>query len=192
MAKLILITGAQAVGKMTVGEALKDKIGCAMTINHDSLDLAAKVYGWGTPAHKQLSESIRRATFEASINNDVDLIFTYVWAFSEQADWAYVEMLNQLYSGQLYIVELVTDLDTRLQRNNTEHRKSMKPTKRDVEKSNQDLLSSNQKYRLVSNEGEVTYPNYVKIDNTNLTPNEAANVIINAFGLNLKEDIKHK
>ena len=192
MAKLILITGAQAVGKMTVGEALKEKIGCSMTINHDSLDLAAKIYGWGTPAHKQLSESIRRATFESSIDNDVDLIFTYVWAFSEKADWDYVEGLNQLYSGELYIVELVTDLNTRLERNNTEHRKEVKPTKRDVEKSNHDLISSNEKYRLISNEGEVNYPHYVKIDNTNLIPEEVADRIIEAFDFSLKNSPKQK
>lgn len=192
MAKLILIVGGQAVGKMTVGEAVKAKTGIAMTINHDSLDLAAKIYGWGTPAHKQLSESIRRATFEASIENDTDLIFTYVWAFSEQADWNYVEGLNQLYNGELYIVELVTDLQTRMERNDTEHRKEVKPTKRDVEKSNYDLLSSNEKYRLVSYDGEVKYPHYIKIDNTSLEPEEVADMIIKEFNLSQLEEVKHK
>ena len=36
MSKLILITGGQAVGKMTVGESLKAKTGIPMTMNHDS------------------------------------------------------------------------------------------------------------------------------------------------------------
>lgn len=56
MSKLILITGGQAVGKMTVGEKLKEKTGFAMTINHDSLDLAGKIFGWRTPAQKELSK----------------------------------------------------------------------------------------------------------------------------------------
>ena len=184
MSKLILITGAQAVGKMTVGEALKNKTGFAMTTNHDSLELAAKIYGWGTPSHKELSENIRKSTFNVAINNNVDLIFTYVWAFNQKEDWEYVENINQIFNGELYVVELVTDLQTRIERNKTEYRLSMKPSKRDIEHSQQELLSSLDKYRLVSNEGEVTYPNYIKIDNTNLSPKEVADTIINKFSFN--------
>ena len=190
MSKLILITGAQAVGKMTVGESLKNKTGFSMTTNHDSLELAAKIYGWSTSAHKELSENIRKATFNAAINNDVDLIFTYVWAFNQQEDWEYVENINKMFNGELYIVELVTDLQTRMERNKTEYRLSMKPSKRKIEHSEQELISSLDKYRLISNEGEVKYPNYIKIDNTNLSPEEVADIIINKFSFNKESEIK--
>ena len=180
MSKLILITGGQAVGKMTVGESLKAKTGIPMTMNHDSLDLAAKIYGWGHPAHKLLSESIRKSTFESAIMTNTDLIFTYVWAFNEQEDWEYVENINKLFNGELYIVELVTDLQTRLKRNKTEYRLSVKPSKRNIEASDQELINSLDKYRLISNEKEVeqVYKNYINIDNTNLTPEEVADIII--------------
>ena len=185
MSKLILITGGQAVGKMTVGESLKVKTGIPMTMNHDSLDLAAKIYGWGHPAHKLLSESIRKSTFESAIMTNTDLIFTYVWAFNEQEDWEYVENINKLFNGELYIVELVTDLQTRLKRNKTEYRLSVKPSKRNTEASDQELINSQDKYRLISSEGEVeqVYKNYIKIDNTNLTPEEVADIIIERFNL---------
>lgn len=185
MSKLILIVGAQAVGKMTVAESIKEKTGIPMTMNHDSLDLAAKIYGWGHPAHKPLSEAIRKATFESTINTNSDLIFTYVWAFSEQEDWDYVENINKIFDEELYIVELVTDLQTRLDRNKTEHRLSMKPSKRNIESSNQELINSVDKYRLVSNDGEIEqkYKNYIKIDNTNLTPEEVADIVIDKFNL---------
>lgn len=188
MSKLILITGGQAVGKMTVGEALKQKTGIPMTMNHDSLDLAAKIYGWGHPAHKLLSESIRKSTFESAIMTNTDLIFTYVWAFNEQEDWEYVENINKLFNGELYIVELVTDLQTRLKRNKTEYRLSVKPSKRNTEASDQELINSQDKYRLISNEEEVeqVYKDYIKIDNTNLTPEEVADIIIERFNLNLQ------
>lgn len=195
MSKLILITGGQAVGKMTVGESLKAKTGIPMTMNHDSLDLAAKIYGWEHPAHKLLSESIRKSTFESAIMTNTDLIFTYVWAFNEQEDWEYVENINKLFNGELYIVELVTDLQTRLKRNKTEYRLSVKPSKRNTEASDQELINSLDKYRLVSNEKEVEqkYPNYIKIDNTNLTPEEVADMIINRFNLsNQLDSIKKK
>lgn len=186
MSKLILITGGQAVGKMTVGESLKAKTGIPMTMNHDSLDLAAKIYGWGHPAHKLLSESIRKSTFESAIMTNTDLIFTYVWAFNEQEDWEYVENINKLFNGELYIVELVTDLQTRLKRNKTEYRLLVKPSKRNTESSDQELINSQDKYRLISNEKEVeqVYKNYIKIDNTNLTPEEVADIIIERFNLN--------
>lgn len=192
MSKLILITGGQAVGKMTVGESLKAKTGIPMTMNHDSLDLAAKIYGWGHPAHKLLSESIRKSTFESAIMTNTDLIFTYVWAFNEQEDWEYVENINKLFNGELYIVELVTDLQTRLKRNKTEYRLSVKPSKRNTEASDQELINSQDKYRLISNEKEVEqkYPNYIKIDNTNLTPEEVADIIIERFNLNLQINIQ--
>lgn len=183
MAKLVLITGGQAVGKMTVGEKLKEITGFALTINHDSLDLADKIFGWGTPAHRELSKKIREDTFKASINNNVNLIFTFVWAFDLQSDWDYVESLNKMYNGELYIVELVTDLQTRLARNDTEHRKEVKPSKRNIEKSNKNLINDSEKYRLISNDGEVFYQNYIKIDNTNLSPEDVAKMIKEKFKL---------
>ena len=190
MSKLILITGGQAVGKMTVGEALKQKTGIPMTMNHDSLDLEAKIYWWGHPAHKILSESIRKSTFESAIMTNTDLIFTYVWAFNEQEDWEYVENINKLFNGELYIVELVTDLQTRLKRNKTEYRLSVKTSKRNTEASDQELINSQNKYRLISNEDEVeqVYKDYIKIDNTNLTPEEVADMIINRFNLSNQLD----
>ena len=36
MANLIVVCGPQAVGKMTVAESLRDKIGYSLMVNHDS------------------------------------------------------------------------------------------------------------------------------------------------------------
>ena len=158
-----------------------------MTMNHDSLDLAAKIFGWGHPAHKMLSEDIRNAIFNSAIKTKSDLIFTYVWAFNEQEDWDYIENINKIFNGELYIVELITDLQTRLDRNKTEYRLSIKPSKRDIESSNKELLESADKYRLISIDGEVErkYKNYIKIDNTNLEPSQVANIIIKEFNINI-------
>ena len=43
------------------------------------------------------------------------------------------------------------------------------------------LLSHDKKYRLVSNDGEVPYENYIKIDNTHLSPEETAKIIKEKF-----------
>ena len=39
MANIIIISGPQAVGKMTVAEKLKEKIGYSLMINHESIEV---------------------------------------------------------------------------------------------------------------------------------------------------------
>ena len=74
-------------------------------------------------------------------------------------------------------------METRLHRNSSENRLEKKWTKRDVDWSNQELVKSLDKHRLVSREGEIPYRNYLRIENTNITANEAANIIVNCFDL---------
>lgn len=194
MSKLILVVGGQAVGKMTVAESISKKSGIPMTMNHDSHDLAAKIFGWGHPAQKELSRKIRFDTFNTAINNNIDLIFTYVWAFDQKDDWDFVKTISDLFSGEIYIVELVADMKVRLHRNQTEYRLAMKPSKRNVEDSEKHLIGDMKKYRLISNEGEVesVFPNYIRINNTNLYPDEVANIVIDRFGLYNKGEIKQR
>ena len=50
MADLIVVCGPQAVGKMTVAESLRDKLKYNMMMNHDSIELSDRIFGFGTPA----------------------------------------------------------------------------------------------------------------------------------------------
>ena len=74
MANLMIICGPQAVGKMTVAKAIKEKINWAVSTNHDSLEIPSRIFGWGTPSFKELRNVIRKEVFDLSIKNDVDLI----------------------------------------------------------------------------------------------------------------------
>jgi hypothetical protein len=49
--------------------------------------------------------------------------------------------------------------------------------------SRQNLLHTDEKYRLVSFEGEITYKNYIKVDNSDLEPEEVAKMIQEKFSL---------
>ncbi len=71
----------------------------------------------------------------------------------------------------------------RLHRNETLHRMERKPSKRDVEWSKADLLREAENHRLNSEAGEVWFKNHIKIDNSDLSPDEAADIVINKFGL---------
>ena len=189
MANLIIISGPQAVGKMTVAEALRDKIDYRLMTNHDSIELSDVVFERKSDAQKEFNLLIRNAAFETAVKYDVDLIFTFVMAYSEKEDWDYVMNLKNLFEesgGNFYFVELIADLDTRLKRNITPHRLERKPSKRDVEWSERDILKTYEKYRLNSYDDEFVCENHLKINNNNLLPDEVADIIIERYDLKKK------
>ncbi len=69
-----------------------------------------------------------------------------------------------------------------------------KASKRDVAWSKANLLKDVSKHRLNSEDGEVWFDNHVKIDNTNLLPDEVADIVIEQFKLvaNEKEEKKYR
>lgn len=187
MANLIIVSGPQAVGKMTVAESLKDKIKYSLMINHDSIEVSNKIFGRGTNSQRELSKLIRKNVFEIAIKNNVDMIFTFVTAYDLKSDIDYLNDLREMFEqtgGSFYYVELEATLETRLERNVTPHRLEAKYSKNDIEKSTKDLLEDMDKYRLNSNEGEKICDNHLKINNTNLSPDEVSNIIIEKFNLN--------
>ena len=68
-------------------------------------------------------------------------------------------------------------------RNKTENRLQNKPTKRNIEWSEQELLNSVDEYRLNSEDGEIKHKNYMRIDNTNLSAKIVAKMIKDKFKL---------
>ncbi|MBQ6288094.1 MAG: AAA family ATPase [Clostridia bacterium] len=197
MANLIIVCGPQAVGKMTVAESLRDKLKYNMMMNHDSIELSDRIFGFATPAQKELNEDIREKVFELAVKHNVDLIFTYVCAFNEPEEREYITSLQRQFEqsgGRFIFVELSADLDTRLARNETSHRMERKASKRDVAWSRADILRSDQQYKLNSDEGETWFENHLKIDNTNLEPDEVADRVISTFDLkaNDKEEKEYR
>lgn len=86
--RLVVIIGAPAVGKATVGKALAERYGFRLFHNHVSLDAVASVFDWGTPSFQRLVGELRQRVIEEAAASGVDLVFTYVWAFSEPDDGA--------------------------------------------------------------------------------------------------------
>ena len=86
MANLIVVCGPQAVGKMTVAESIRDKLKYNLMMNHDSIEVSYKVFGFATPAQKEFNRIFREKAFETAVKYGVDLIFTYVCAFKMQAE----------------------------------------------------------------------------------------------------------
>ncbi len=186
MANLIVICGPQAVGKMTVAERLRDRLRYNMMMNHDSIEVSDRIFGFGTPAQREFNEAFREKAFELAVKHGVDMIFTYVCAFDVPEERAYLTKLSEQFTGSgggFYLVELRASLEKRLERNETPHRMERKASKRDVEWSRRNLLEDAGRYRLNSAKGESWFPNHLKIDNTELEPEEVAERIAASFGL---------
>jgi len=185
--KLVIIFGAQAVGKMTVGQELERITDLKLFHNHMTIELVSPYFSLGSPAGKRLVNLFRQEIFEEVSKSDLPgLIFTYVWAFDLQGDWEYIQRICHLFEsrgGTVYFVELVAELEERLKRNTSSNRLTHKPTKRNMEWSEQDLLKTSEKYRLQSNPGEITKNEYIRIDNTNLSAEDTAKLIQQRFQL---------
>ncbi len=197
MANLIVVCGPQAVGKMTVAESLRDKLKYNFMMNHDSIEMSDKIFGFATPAQKEFSTAFREKVFELAVKHNVDMVFTYVCAFEMPEEREYLTGLADLFQsngGKFYFVELSADLETRLKRNETPHRMERKVSKRDVEWSRSNLLKDAEKHRLNSEKDEVWFENHIKIDNTHLEPDEVADMVISEFRLiaNEKEEKEYR
>ena len=197
MANLIVVCGPQAVGKMTVAEALRDKLKYNLMMNHDSIEVSDRIFGFATPAQKEFNAIFRKTAFDLAVKHNVDLLFTYVCAFEMQEEREYLESLKNLFEengGNFYFVELSADLEKRLERNETPHRMERKASKRDVQWSRANLLKDAERHRLNSEPEEIWFEHHLKIDNTNLAPDEVADLVIQHFGLvaNEKEDKEYR
>ncbi|MGL4372761.1 MAG: hypothetical protein ACRCS6_03195, partial [Turicibacter sp.] len=123
---------------------------------------------------------------EYAASDNYGLIFTYMWAFDQQSDWNYVKHVSHIFKknkADVYYVELVSPQEIRLQRNVTDNRLNNKTSKRKIKDSNERLINDDLNYRCVSYDGEVPFKNYIKIDNSNLSPETVAQMIKEQFGL---------
>ena len=159
--KFLMIFGPPAVGKMAVGLELCQITGFKLLHNHMTIDLVLKFMTWeeGIDLIVLIREEI---TKRVARGNSKGMIITFIWGFNHQSDWDYVDNILKIFEEHsTYIVELNTDAKTRLKRNISENRLEKKWTKRDVEWSNNELLSSMSKHRMISHENEITYDNVV-------------------------------
>ena len=186
--KLVIILGPHAVGKMTVGQELAAITGLKLFHNHMTIELVRNFFSvHGSAEGRRLNALFRQEIFEAVANSDLPgLIFTYMFGFDDPSEYEYINSIISLFeahNAEACVVELYADFDIRIERNKTENRLLNKPSKRDVQKSEELFRTLEANHRLNSNDTEVPFPNYMKIDNTNLLPKEVAMKIKDRFGL---------
>jgi hypothetical protein len=189
--KLLLLIGNGAVGKMTVGQELAKITDLRLFHNHMTIEPVLEVFGY---LNFDIVRNLRKVFFEEFVKSDnCGMIHTLIWAFADvdgrESDWEWVRYIFSVFKdAQVYIAELVAPQSIRLQRNKTENRLKHKASKRDLERSEYRLLAMDVE-RLESHDGEIVTglgippEHYIKIDNSDLPPEEAARIIKEKFML---------
>ena len=181
--KLVFIFGDAAVGKMTVGQELIKITDLRLFHNHMTIEPVLEIFG---ERNDPAIDRMRWVVLEEFAKTDLEgLIFTMMWDLDDPADWAYAAKAAKIFEdrgAEVYYVELVADQKVRLERNGSENRLKHKASKRNVKESNEWLVEVDTRRRFVSREEEIPFPHYIKIDNTDLPPEEVARQIKEYFG----------
>lgn len=178
--KLLIIFGAPAVGKTTVGKILESKSDFKLFHNHMALDSVMHLFGVGTPSEDKLSRIIRESVIREAAETGLDLIFTYVWNFGKEKGKTNIDFYKNIYEaagGQVFFVELTAPIDVRALRASDPNRnvdKKYAPNKDRV-------LMLEQQLKFTSPD-PFFYPEfYLKIDTRDASPEEIASTIQKHF-----------
>lgn len=175
--RLLILFGAPAVGKATVGRLIEAQTDFKLFHNHMIMDGIIHIFGMATPSEDKLSKIIRTQVIEEAAEAGIDLIFTYVWNFGKEKGKNNIDAYKKIYEdrgGEVVFVELIAPVDMRIERASHPERKRLKAHAPDAERvahleSVLDLNSPVPFY----------YPDqYYKIDTTDKTPQQVASEII--------------
>lgn len=182
--KLVFLIGDTAVGKMTVGQELMKITDLRLFHNHMTIEPVIEIFG--RYDGKTIAE-IRDVIFRNfAMSENYGMIFTLMMDFDLPEEWEYLEHIKAIfepYGTEFYYAELIAPQKIRLQRNVSENRLANKPSKRDIETSSRRLIHDDENHRCVSYEGEITFDNYLRIDNSHMDPKDAAKRIKDTFAL---------
>jgi conserved hypothetical protein len=188
MPDLIMITGPQAVGKMTVGQELAKLTNFKLFHNHMSIDLVNNFFSYSTKEGQDMVKMLRINMFKYfSESSILGIIFTCVVNYDKLSDIENISLFKSIFEsngGKFYYVELNAPLDIRLNRNITENRLFYKPEKQNIEFSEKQIFHAEKNHRNYSLENELNCQNYIKIDNSELSAIDTAKIIKEKFNLN--------
>lgn len=152
---------------MTVGQELVEITNLKLLHNHMTIEVLTKIFDYNKEIFRKLNEEFRIRIFEEFSKSDEEgIIFTTTWDFDDEEEWNRSYKYIQIFkdnNAKIHIVELEADLKERLKRNKMGNRLLNKPSKRNLEWSEKDLLKSVKKYRFNSKENEIKEKNYLRL-----------------------------
>jgi chloramphenicol 3-O-phosphotransferase len=176
--KLIIIYGSEASGKLTIAKKLSEQTKLKLFHNHVSIDVGKVLFNYGEDAYNDLVWKVRLLVFESAAKNELPgIIFT--WAYSHPDFQPQLDRL--LRSLERYNVE-VHYVHVRCSQEMLE-RRVVSPGRSETGKIS--TIESLHKQQAVKNHAEIPNTDSLLLDNTNMPPDEAANMIIRAFKLEI-------
>ncbi|MDB4584821.1 hypothetical protein N9164_16855 [Draconibacterium sp.] len=119
------------------------------------------------------------------------MTFTFVWDLDSDADKEFViEACStfEVEKSDIALVELSASLEQRLLRNQTPERLAAKPSKRDIEWSESNIMDLENNHRMNSNGENLELPyKHLVIDNTNMSASETAKLILGNLGVSPRD-----
>lgn len=184
---LLLIFGPPAVGKMTVGREIAARTSYRLFHNHHTIEPLIEIFGYGTEPFNQLNLEFRRRIIEEAAKHEVDLIFTVVLDVQDPSDVTYLEDITapvQECGGEVWVLELAADLDTRRERNRGESRLAAKPSKRNLDWSDGNVVAM-EKHQMNTGGATLTpidsflsnHP-HLRVDTTNQSAAKTAEIAV--------------
>ncbi len=174
--KLIFIYGAPAVGKLTVAREIAELTGFKLFHNHLSIDAVTPVFEFGTKTLWKLVHSIRLEVIAEAARENVNLIYTFCYA--KDSDDAFVARITEaveLNGGEVCFVLLTCE------RSELEKCVVAESRKEFGKANNLKILCEIlDRYDLYS---PVPQRKSLHIENTNLSPADAAKRIIEHYRL---------
>lgn len=121
----VLLYGPPAVGKLTVARELAKLTGFKVFHNHLSIDLVETVFPRGTPSFGRVGKAVRKVVFEEAARENVDLIFTYVYAHPrDMPNMAWMLEAVEQYGAIVQLVQLTCNRDRLAERIGTDSRRT--------------------------------------------------------------------
>ncbi len=170
--KLVVLYGAPATGKYTVGKIIAERLGYKFFHNHLSIDVAKAILPFGAPGFFDLSDKIRLVVFEEAARHNIPgIVFTFVYkkGKGEVFIQSIIDVLAKV-NADVQFIQLYCDKETLVERVENKQRKDMKK------------LTSPEELLKLLEEGEFqsTISNYPseRVDNSNLTIEETVEKVL--------------
>ena len=184
---LLLVVGPPAVGKATVSAVIAQRTGLRVYHTGQTIDLLLRFFPFGTPPFQRLVVEFRRRILEEIARSKLPgAIFSFVRAFDQQRDDEMVEEFASIFreqNGRVLYLELEAAQAVRLQRAQIDHPHTISIFSRDMELTPTIVLQMDAEHQLNSGARFDGWPDYLKIDNTDLSAEEVADRVIEAFEL---------
>ena len=183
--KFVIIFGPLAVGKMTVGQELEKITELKLFHNHMTIEMVLPFFDMKSQSFKKLVNSFRLEMFQEVAKSDLDgLIFTFVWELDSELDCNFIDSIVDIFEKEnatIYYIELEASVEERLIRNKSPRRLKYKPSKKDFKASEKELLETDRRHILNSNDNDFKEKNHLKINNTNISAKIVAKMIKEQF-----------